>query len=129
MKRVERVELAELALADAYQATGIKQRMIGQFDYAAGTWERERYVIARLEHDARGANPRFVVTSLHGDCEALYEQLYCARGEAENRIKEAQLDLFGRRASCHTQRPHADLQACSCNIRANPFDAKCCYSI
>lgn len=98
---LKRVELAELALAEAYEATGIKQRLIGEFDYAAGTWERERHVIARLEHDARGANPRFVVTSLHGDCEALYEQLYCARGEAENRIKEAQLDLFGRRASCH----------------------------
>lgn len=98
---LKRVELAELALADAYAASGIKQRMIGEFDYAAGTWERERHVIARLEHDARGANPRFVVTSLHGDCEALYEQLYCARGEAENRIKEVQLDLFGRRASCH----------------------------
>lgn len=97
---LKRVELAELAIADAYQATGIKQRLIGEFEYAAGTWERERHVIARLEHDARGANPRFVVTSLHGDCEALYEQLYCARGEAENRIKEAQLDLFGRRASC-----------------------------
>jgi hypothetical protein len=98
---LRQVELAELALADAYAATGIKQRMIGQFDYAAGTWERERHVIARLEHDARGANPRFVVTSLQGDAQALYEQLYCARGEAENRIKEAQLDLFGRRASCH----------------------------
>jgi hypothetical protein len=98
---LKRVELAELALADAYEATGIKQRMIGEFDYAAGTWDCERHVIARLEHDAHGANPRFVVTSLHGDCTALYEQLYCARGEAENRIKEAQLDLFGRRASCH----------------------------
>ena len=49
----------------------------------------------------RIANPRFVVTSLQGDPAALYEQLYCARGEAENRIKEAQIDLFGRRASCH----------------------------
>lgn len=98
---LKRVALAELALADAYAASGIKQRMIGQFDYAAGTWERERRVIARLEHNAHGANPRFVVTSLHGDCEALYEQLFCARGEAENRIKEAQLDLFVRRASCH----------------------------
>ena len=48
---LKRVELAELAIADAYTATGIKQRMIGQFDYAAGTWERERHVIARLEHD------------------------------------------------------------------------------
>jgi hypothetical protein len=42
-----------------------------------------------------------VVTSLQGDAVALYEQLYCARGEAKNRIKEAQLDRFGRRASCH----------------------------
>jgi hypothetical protein len=97
---LKHVALAELALADAYQETGIKQRMIGEFDYAAGTWDRERHVIARLEHGAQGANPRFVVTSLEGDCTALYEQLYCARGEAENRIKEAQLDLFGRRASC-----------------------------
>jgi Transposase DDE domain group 1 len=98
---LRQVELAELALADAYEATGTKQRLIGQFEYAARSWDRERHVIARLEHDARGANPRFVVTSLHGDWDALYEQLYCARGEAENRIKEAQLDLFGRRASCH----------------------------
>jgi hypothetical protein len=98
---LKHVELAELALADAWKATGIKQRMIGEFDYAAGTWDRERHVIARLERDAHGTNPRFVVTSLQGDCTALYEQLYCARGEAENRIKEAQLDLFGRRASCH----------------------------
>lgn len=37
---MKRVELAELAIADAYAATGIKQRMIGEFDYAAGTWER-----------------------------------------------------------------------------------------
>jgi len=58
-------------------------------------------MIARLEHEARGANPRFVVTDLSGDAAQLYERLYCARGEAENRIKEAQIDLFGRRASCH----------------------------
>ena len=75
--------------------------MIGQFDYAARSWDRKPHVIAQLEHDARGANPRFVVMSLHGDWGAPYEQLYCARGRAENRIREAQLDLFGRRASCH----------------------------
>ena len=50
---------------------------------------------------AQGNNPRFVVTNLEGDAVQLYERLYCARGEAENRIKEAQLDLFGTRASCH----------------------------
>jgi len=98
---LQRVALAELALADDYAREGTKQRLIGEFSYAAGTWDRERRVIARLEHDARGANPRFVVTDLAGDAAALYERLYSARGEAENRIKEAQLDLFGRRASCH----------------------------
>jgi len=98
---LERVALAELALADMYQTAGCKQRMIGEFDYAARSWDRPRRVIARLEHDARGANPRFIVTNLKGGPKALYERVYCARGEAENRIKEAQLDLFGRRASCH----------------------------
>lgn len=98
---LQRVELAELALADMYQRAGTKQRMIGEFDYAARSWNRQRRVIARLEHDAHGANPRFIVTNLKGSPKALYERVYCARGEAENRIKEAQLDLFGRRASCH----------------------------
>lgn len=95
------VALAELALAEQHQDQGGKHRLIGEFDYAARTWDRQRRIITRLEHDARGPNPRFVVTSLQGDAVALYEQLYCARGEAENRIKEAQIDLFGRRASCH----------------------------
>jgi hypothetical protein len=54
-----------------------------------------------LEHGEQGSNPRFIVTDLPGAPKALYERRYCARGEAENRIKEAQLDLFGRRASCH----------------------------
>lgn len=98
---LQRVALAELALADMYQKAGTKQRMVGEFDYAARSWDRERRVIARLEHDAHGANPRFIVTNLKGGPKALYERVYCARGEAENRIKEAQLDLFGRRASCH----------------------------
>ena len=54
-----------------------------------------------MVHGAQGNNPRFVVTNLEGEATQLYEKLYCARGEAENRIKEAQLDLFGTRASCH----------------------------
>ena len=95
------VAVAQVALAERHLREGGKQRWIGELSYAARSWERERRVIARLEHEARGANPRFVVTSLQGDAQALYEQLYCARGEAENRIKEAQIDLFGRRASCH----------------------------
>jgi hypothetical protein len=94
------VQVAEASLADAYQASGSKQRLIGQFCYAANSWRHERRVITRLEYGDQGTNPRFVVTNLQGDPEALYEGLYCQRGEAENRIKEAQLDLFGTRASC-----------------------------
>lgn len=95
---------AACALAEAYEQHGVKQRVIGEFEYAARSWPRERRVIARLEHDRLGADPRFIVTDLPGDAQYLYEQVYCARGEAENRIKEAQLDLFGRRASCHKYR-------------------------
>ena len=54
-------------------------------------------MIARIEHGPRGANPRFVVTSLAGDGRDLYERLYCARAEMENRIKEQQLQLFADR--------------------------------
>ena len=97
----QQVELAELALAEQYAAKKTKQRMFGEFEYAAGAWNKERRVIARLEHGEQGLNPRYIVTDLPGSPKALYERRYCARGEAENRIKEAQLDLFGRRASCH----------------------------
>jgi hypothetical protein len=97
----QQVELAELALAEQFAAKRVKQRMFGEFEYAAATWNKERRVIARLEHGEQGTNPRFIVTDLPGSPKALYERRYCARGEAENRIKEAQLDLFGRRASCH----------------------------
>jgi hypothetical protein len=97
----QQVELAELALGEQYEARQTKQRMFGEFEYAARTWDKPRRVIARLEHGEQGANPRFIVTDLAGSPQALYERRYCARGEAENRIKEAQLDLFGRRASCH----------------------------
>ena len=96
-----RVAVAELMLADEYERTGVKQRLVDEFTYAADTWNIERRVITRLEFGAQGTNPRFVVTNLHGDATALYDGLYCARGEAENRIKEVQLDLFGTRASCH----------------------------
>jgi hypothetical protein len=95
------VSMVELALAEQYAASGIKQREIGQFSYAADSWGCERRVITRLEYGEQGNNPRFVVTNVEGEAAALYEQLYCLRGEAENRIKETQLDLFGTRASCH----------------------------
>ena len=64
-------------------------------------WDRERRVIARLERGPLGANPCFVVTNLKGQGQTLYQDLYCARGEMENRIKEQQLQLFADRTSCH----------------------------
>ncbi len=95
------VEFAQLALQDDYERTGHKQRLIDEFSYAAQSWPRERRVITRLEWGEQGHNPRFIVTNLHGDAGALYDDLYCQRGEAENRIKEAQVGLFATRTSCH----------------------------
>lgn len=84
-----------------FEQTRQKQRLFGELTYAASTWEKERRVIARIEHTDKGENPRFIVTSLSGDGPMLYEQIYCARGEMENRIKEQQLGLFADRTSCH----------------------------
>ena len=58
-------------------------------------------MIVKAEHTAQGANPRFVVTNVPGDPQELYDEVYCQRGEMENRIKEQQLDLFADRTSCH----------------------------
>ena len=90
----------ESRLAKRYERTKEKQRLIRQFHYAADSWDRPRRIITRLEFGSQGANPRFIVTNLKRPAGALYDDLYCQRGEAENRIKEAQLDLFGTRASC-----------------------------
>ena len=95
------VEAWEQELESAFVREGIKQRMIREFRYAADSWNIERRVVTRLEYGSQGTNPRFVVTNLDLPADALYDDLYCQRGEAENRIKEAQLDLFGTRASCH----------------------------
>lgn len=96
-----RVAAWEMALEQSYQATSIKQRAIHEFRYAAESWKVERRIITRLEFGSQGNNPRFIVTNLDLPAEVLYDRIYCQRGEAENRIKEAQLDLFGTRASCH----------------------------
>ena len=86
---------------ERFAETDCKQRLFGEFSYAAGTWVRRRRVLAKAEINAHGQNPRFVVTSLPGDPQALYDGLYCQRGDMENRIKEQQLDLFAGRTSCH----------------------------
>jgi len=89
-----------------YAELGAKVRWFSDIHYAAGSWKRQRRVIAKIEHTDKGSNPRYVVTNLSGDGQALYEKLYCARGEMENRIKEQQLDLFADRTSCHRWWPN-----------------------
>ena len=93
-------EFLELAMKDEFERTAHKQREVGEFVYAAQSWAHERRVITRLEYGDQGNNPRYVVTNLTGAAQALYDDLYCQRGEAENRIKEAQVGLFATRTSC-----------------------------
>ena len=96
-----------MALAEAgFVDSGVKQRRFAELAYGARSWDRQRRGIARIEHGPKGANPRFVVTNLAGDGRDLYERLYCARGEMENRIKEQQLQLFADRTSCHRWWPN-----------------------
>ena len=88
------------------RTTGKAARLFRDFAYQTETsWSRPRRVVGKAEHLPDGANPRFVVTSLGRekiDARGLYEDLYCARGEMENRIKECQLDLFADRTSSAT---------------------------
>ena len=84
-----------------FRATNQPQRIFGSFAYAAASWDRQRRVIVKAEHTAQGPNPRFIVVNVPGDPQELYEDVYCQRGEMENRIKEQQLDLFADRTSCH----------------------------
>jgi Transposase DDE domain group 1 len=103
-------ELAEVMeqARQGYERTGQATRLFQEFTYQTrDSWSRPRRVIGKAEYLAKGPNPRFVVTSLpveEFDAQALYEQLYCARGEMENRIKEQQLDLFADRTSAETLR-------------------------
>jgi hypothetical protein len=101
--RLQELGSALMAQAEAaYADTQIKQRRFGWIDYAAATWDKERRVIAKAEVTEKGSNPRFVITNLEGDAQQIYHQVYCARGEMENRIKEQQLGLFSDRTSCHS---------------------------
>jgi len=111
LARNRRLEAAlEAALAEAERlcaATGKPARVFRDFHYRTiDSWSRARRVIGKAEHTLEGANPRFIVTSLKRtrvayDARTLYEDLYCARGEAENRVGE-QFELFADRASSAT---------------------------
>ena len=84
-----------------FQQTQQKQRVFGELTYAAQTWDRPRRVIVKAERLGPGPNTRFIVTNLAGVPQALYDDIYCQRGDMENRIKEQQLGLFADRTSCH----------------------------
>jgi len=99
------------ALARAQQLSdadgGAPARVFEEFQYAAGTWARARRVIGKAEWTHGEANPRFIITNLPRETHAarpLYEEVYCARGDMENRIKEQQLDLYADRTSTATLR-------------------------
>lgn len=94
------------AAAQEFAESGRKVRWFTEFAYGAHSWDHSRRVIAKVEHTDKGSNPRYVVTNLEGDPQALYERLYCARGDMENRIKEQQLDLFADRTSCQRWWPN-----------------------
>jgi hypothetical protein len=97
------VAVVEAEMVVAFDKAGMKQRRLVKLVYGARTWKTARRCAARLEFGEQGNNPRFVVTNIKPtgrDAAELYDQLYCPRGEAENRIKEAQLGLFATRTSC-----------------------------
>jgi hypothetical protein len=104
--RLERAIGAELQEALRQSAiTGHSARIFKELTYRTRkTWSRARRVVAKAEATPKGQNPRFIVTSLgveEFDGKTLYEDIYCARGEMENRIKECQLDMFADRLSAN----------------------------
>jgi Transposase DDE domain group 1 len=111
-RRLRRIIGGEMwEASEQWKNTGQPARVFSEFGYRAkktkkGGWERERRVVAKAEHLEGKENPRFIVTSLSRElwaAQALYEELYCARGDMENRIKE-QLSLFADRVSAETMR-------------------------
>ena len=93
-----------------YEMTGEAARVFRDFRYRTlKSWSCERRVVGKAEYLSKGENPRFIVSSINlEECDArqLYEAVYCARGDMENRIKEQQLALFADRTSTH--RIHAN---------------------
>ena len=107
--RLKRALSKELRQAKREHAqTGAPARVFKDFTYKTRkSWSRRRRVVGKAEHLSGGPNPRFVVTSIpkdDTDARALYEDVYCARGDMENRIKEQQLGLFADRTSTATMR-------------------------
>jgi DDE family transposase len=105
---VSEIEAEMTAARAEAEASGKPARRFRDFAWSTrDSWSRSRRVIGKAEWTGGEANPRFVVTSLkpaEAEARYLYEVIYCARGEMENRIKECQLDLFADRTSATTMR-------------------------
>jgi len=102
------IEKQQLKARRLFEETGCAARVFKECRYRTlKTWSRKRRVVAKAEHLEKGSNPRFVVTSFvrkRIEARKLYEEVYCARGDMENRIKEQQLYLFADRTSAATIR-------------------------
>jgi hypothetical protein len=85
---------------DKFKATGEKQKLFADFNYAAQSWKTKRRIVLKAEHNSNGANTRFVITSLSEYSEIIYSEKYCMRGNMENHIKQLKLDLHSDRNSC-----------------------------
>jgi hypothetical protein len=93
----------------AYERDGGKVTRFHSTRYQAGTWSRPRRVVIKVEVCGQGVNTRFVVTDLEqAGAQVLYRQMYCARGQMENEIKDHKRYLKSDRTSCH-------------RFEANPF--------
>jgi len=110
-KNARLIREIEPELAQVRQIVGVSgqaARVYKDFSYQTlDSWSRSRRVVGKAEVLPQGDNPRFVVTTVsseHRQAQPLYEDLYCGRGEMENRIKEQQLYLFADRTSCATMR-------------------------
>lgn len=102
---LKQTEVLRQQAEDLYTETQKDQRLFGEVQYAAESWNRHRRIIVKAEHTSNGANPRFVVTNLSEAPQNIYDDRYCERGNSENRIKE-QFQLFSDRTSCHKWWPN-----------------------
>jgi hypothetical protein len=88
-----------------FEITKEKQQLFMEFLYAANSWKKQRRIIGKAEYNAKGDNKRFIITNLSDPSEIVYKNIYCPRGNMENKIKE-QFELFSYRTSCHRWWPN-----------------------
>jgi hypothetical protein len=108
VRLIRRLEKTLGKVRRKYLISGEAQRVYRNFMYRTlNSWSRKRRVVGKAEYLPKGENPRFIVTSVSKEekqAKELYEKIYCARGDMENRIKEQQLYLFADRTSSSTMR-------------------------